>query len=495
MTTLSAPPAAPYEFLDAMLIGGRWTTGRGDAARPILDENPFSGDLLAEFTPASVDDVNAAYAAAAAAQPAWAATAPGARAALLRAAADVMTARRDEIIAWLISESGGTVAKSTIEFEVTRTAFIHAATLPYRIEGRILPSDVPGKDYRVYRRPVGVVGVISPWNFPLYLTNRTVAPALAAGNAIVLKPAEATPVSGALLLAKVLEEAGLPEGVLNVVVGRGGDIGDAMVEHPTPRMISFTGSTAVGEGVARKAGIKKLGLELGGNAPFVVLDDADLEHAAEAAVWGALFNQGQICMIANRVIVDASVHEDFIDRVVSRVGRLVIGDPSDPVVDLGPIVSTSQLVGIRDKIDRSVAAGAQLLRGGDPTGPTGLILPPHVLVGTPDIAAAQEEVFGPVITILRAADEAEALAMANDTEYGLTSAVFTRDLERGAQFALQIEAGMTHVNDVSVHDEPHIPFGGEKRSGIGRFGGDWILDEVTTEHLVGIQRQPRSYKL
>lgn len=494
MTTLAqADPQSAYDITDAQLIAGQWTRGRGGT--PIVDTDPWSGQTLVELSPADTADLDAAFAAAREDRDAWRDTVPVQRAQIMRAAADVMTERRDEIIDWLIREGGGTVSKSTIEWDVTRTAFWQASTLPHQIGGRILPSDVPGKEHRVYRRPVGVVTIISPWNFPLYLTSRSLAPALAAGNTVVLKPAEDTPITGGLLHARILQEAGLPPGVLNVVVGRGREIGDAMVSHPEARTILFTGSTPVGEGITRLAGVRRLGLELGGNAPFVVLDDADLDRAADAAVWGSYFNQGQICMIANRLIVDATVYEPFVERFVRRVRSLRVGDPSDPQTDIGPIVSAKQLASIQDKLRRTVDAGGQILAGGEPSGPTGLTLPPHVLVGSPDLPTAREEVFGPVITILRADDEEHALALANDTEYGLTSSVFTADIERGARFALRVEAGMTHVNDVSVHDEPHVPFGGEKQSGIGRFGGHWILDEVTTEHLVSVQREPRSYKL
>jgi aldehyde dehydrogenase (NAD+) len=337
-----------------------------------------------------------------------------------------------------------------------------------------------------------VVGVISPWNFPMYLSYRSVAPALAVGNAVVLKPAEDTPVTGGLLLARILEEAGLPPGVLSVVVGIGTEVGDAMVEHEVPRVISFTGSTRVGLGITRKAGVKRLALELGGNGPFVVLDDADLERAVEAAVFSNYWHQGQICMATNRVIVVASVHDEFVQRFLSAAGELVTGDPSLPGTQVGPVINDKQLAGVREKVARSVDAGARLLLGGEPAGPTGRVLPPHVLVGSNQVATAAEEVFGPVATIIRADDERDALRIANDTTYGLSSAVFTADTERGIAFALQVEAGMTHVNDATVHDDVHVAFGGEKQSGLGRFGGDWVLEDFTTQHWVSVQHVRRA---
>src|SRR5690606_7222151 len=293
---LSAPER--YGGLDVMPIAGTWRGG--GAGRIGADLDPWSGDTLVEIPLADAEDVNEAYRLAHEAQPAWAAQPPAARAEVLRAAAAIFEARRSEIVDWVVRESGGTVAKGELEWGLVRSVLHEAASMAHHVEGRIMPSDVPGKESRVYRRPVGVVAVISPWNFPLQLSARSVAPALAVGNAVVLKPAGDTPVTGGLLLARIFEDAGLPPGVLNVLIGSGGEIGDALVEHPLARMVSFTGSTAVGEGIVRKAGIKKLALELGGNGPLVVLDDADLDRAVDAAVFGSFFHSGQICMIANR---------------------------------------------------------------------------------------------------------------------------------------------------------------------------------------------------
>jgi aldehyde dehydrogenase (NAD+) len=267
------------------------------------------------------------------------------------------------------------------------------------------------------------------------------------------------------------------------------------VSHPVPRVVSFTGSTETGIGIARLAGIKRLLLELGGNAPLVVLDDADLDYAVESAVFGSFFNSGQICMIANRVIVDAKLHDDFVDRFVARTSVLRVGDPADPATFIGPVISRRQLDSVQDKVDRAVAAGAELLLGGQPVGPAGLALPPQVLLGGNELATAREEVFGPVITIIRARDEDHALELANDTEYGLSSAVHTRDRERGTRFALRLNAGMTHVNDSPVNEEDNTAYGGERQSGLGRFGGAWSVEELTTHHWVSVQHQRRPYPL
>ena len=482
-----------YPHFDTMPIGTAWRPGSSDNTRAVTD--PYTGDTLTELAQADEGDLDEAYSAAVAAQPDWAEAPPGERAAVLRAAADVMTARQDEVVDWLIRETGGTRAKAELEWGLVRSVMWEAASMPHHVEGRIMPSDIPGKESRVYRQPVGVVAVISPWNFPMQLSNRSVAPALAVGNAVVLKPAGDTPVTGGLLLARIFEEAGLPPGLLSVVVGSGSDIGGAIVEHPVPRVVSFTGSTPVGKGIAEKAGLKKLALELGGNGPLVILDDADLDLAVRASVFGSFFHQGQICMIGNRIIADAKIHDEFLQRFLDKVKALKVGDPREPDTQLGPVINSSQLEGILDKIQRAQDDGADLLLGGEPFGPTGQCLPPHVLSGGNDVATAREEVFGPVMTVIRADGEEDALRIANDTEYGLSSAVFSRDVDRAVRFGRRIQAGMTHINDAPVNDDANTAFGGEKSSGIGRFGGQWAIDEFTTDHWVSVQHEPRQYAI
>lgn len=489
MTAVKAP--ACYTDLELLPLAGKWREGSSGDTQ--ADHDPWNGETLLQIRLANRDDLDQAYAAAITAQRRWAAEPPATRAAVMRAAASVLQDRKQEITGWIVRESGGTVAKAELEWDLVRKGLWEAASLPHHIEGSILQSDVPGKESRVYREPVGVVAVISPWNFPMQLSNRSVAPALAVGNAVVLKPASDTPVTGGLLLARIFQEAGLPDGLLSVVVGSGDEVGDAIVEHPVPRVVSFTGSTAVGARIAERAGIKQLALELGGNGPLVVLADADIDRAVDAAVFGSFFHQGQICMIANRLIVDATIHDRFVEKLVGRVERLRLGDPSSPDTDLGPLINRSQLDGVRDKLARAIQDGARQVIGGDPCGPTGLALPPHVLLGSNAVATAREEVFGPVITVIRAEDEADALRIANDTEYGLSSAVFTEDLERGVSFALRLDAGMTHVNDSPINDDANTAFGGEKASGIGRFGGNWAVREFTTDHWISVQRQPRQF--
>lgn len=486
-----SPPR--YQGFDQLPINGKWRHGKG--TKVLRDLNPYNGDTLVEIPHAMREDMDEAYRRAATAQVEWGAAVPGERATVMRRAAQVMEARREEIVRWLVEEAGSTRIKAAMEWETVHAVLLEAATLPYLVEGRILPSDIPGKECRMYRKPVGVVAVISPWNWPMQLSVRSVAPALAVGNAVVLKPASDTPVTGGLLLAKILEEAGLPPGVLSVIVGAGTEIGDAFVTHPIPRVISFTGSTPVGRHLAKVAAegptMKRLELELGGNNPFVVLGDADLERAVEAAVFGKFLHQGQICMSTNRFIIEDSIHDAFLERFVDRVSKLKIGDPNAPDTMIGPIINESQLKGLRRRIQDALSSGARQVAGGEVQG---LVLPPHVFSDvTNQMPLAQTESFGPIAPFIRAHGEEDALKIANDTELGLAAAVFTSDAERGLRFAQQLETGMAHVNDQSVNDLPYNPFGGEKNSGIGRFNGAWAVAAFTTDQWVTIQHVRRQY--
>jgi aldehyde dehydrogenase (NAD+) len=486
-------PPPPYTGYDELYIHGRWITGRSSHVVRVTD--PYDGSVLADIPGASQDDLNDAFESAKKAQPAWAAASPGERAQVLRNAYDIVKARKEEICDWSSRESGSVRMKAEIEWQAVLDIMEQAMAAPYRVIGHIMPGNIPGKECRVYKKPLGVIAVIGPWDFAMHLSNRSVAPAVAVGNAVVLKPSSDTPVTGGLMLAKIYEEAGIPAGVLNVVIGSGSEIGTPFALHPIPRLNSFTGSTAVGREIGlnsmKSPVIKKVALELGGNGPLVILDDADMDVAVNAAVFGKFINQGQICMIANRIIVHQAIHDEFVSRFVERVKQLKVGDPKDPKTIIGPIINQQQFKEIMAHIGSARKEGAKEVLGGEPKG---LVIPPHIFTGvTMKMAIAREEIFGPVAPIIKVNDEAEALRVANDTDAGLTAAVITRDENRGLAFALQMEAGMTHVNDQPVNDLANNPFGGEKNSGLGRFGGDWIIDEFTTDQWVTVQHTPRQY--
>ena len=338
-TKLSSNDLA-YTF-ERQYIGGVWWPGR--SGKVIRDKDPFTGEVICEVVGANVSDVEEAYQAAAKAQVKWAAALPRDRANVFRRAAAIMEERKEEIVSWLIRESGSTRIKAELEWGLVHSVMEETVSYPYRVEGKIMPCDGEGAESRCYRLPIGVIGVISPWNFPLQLSNRSVAPALALGNAVVLKPAAETMITGGMILGKIYEEAGLPPGVLNVVVGSSREIGDAFVLNPIAGFISFTGSTAVGRHIGALCStgplIKGVALELGGSAPLVVLDDADLDQAVGAAVLGRFLHQGEICMSTNRVIVDAKVYDEFLKRFVPRVKALKYGNPSEPDTVVGPIIN------------------------------------------------------------------------------------------------------------------------------------------------------------
>ncbi len=471
-----------------IFIGG-WREGTSD--RVLEDRNPFDDSLIASIRQASQADVDEAYALAEEAQKEWAAKTPAERSAVLSRAADYFEANREEMARMLSAESGSSVIKAGKELGLAIAATREAATFPTRVHGLIMPSNTPGKENRVYREPVGVVGVISPWNFPLILSQRSVAPALALGNAVVLKPASDTPLSGGLLIAKVFEEAGLPAGVLSVVPGAGSEIGDHFVEHRTPSLISFTGSTPVGQRVGALAVggayMKRVALELGGNAPLVVLADADLELATSAAVLAKFLHQGQICMSTNRIIVEAPIYDAFVERFAEKVGKVGYGETTNPANLVGPIINDDQLASVTGKVEQALTEGARQVVAGPVEG---RVVAPQVFADvTPEMELFREEIFGPVVGIIRAEDEADALRLANDTVFGLSSSVFTTDLERGVRFARGIKAGMTHINDITVNDEAHVMFGGEKNSGLGRFNGEWAIEEFTTDHWIGVMHE------
>ena len=482
-----------YNDFHLQYIAGSWQQGKDDSVN--TNTNPFNGDTLVEIQQATDKQLDEAYQAANKAQQAWAKQTPAERAAVLYKVVNIFDERQEEIVNWLIKESGSTRIKAMAEFGNARAITLESASFPSRVHGEIRPSNTPGKENYIYREPMGVIAVISPWNFPLHLTQRSIAPALALGNAVVLKPASDTPITGGLLFAKIFEEAGLPKGLLNVVVGAGSEIGDAIVTHDIPSFVSFTGSTSVGKHIGELANggdyIKQVALELGGNSPFVVLKDADIEQAVKAAAFGKFLHQGQICIAINRIIVEDEIYDDFVERFLAHVKTLNVGDPSKEDTAVGPIINEKQVKSLKEKIAQAQKEGAKMILSGDIDGQ---VVPPHIFTDvTREMDLSRNEVFGPLVGIIRAKDEDDALSIANDSMYGLSSAVFTQDMAKGLRFARGIRAGMTHINDVSVNDESNVPFGGEKNSGIGRFNGEWVLEEFTRTHWISMQNEPRQY--
>ncbi|NHB64740.1 aldehyde dehydrogenase family protein [Acinetobacter sp. GFQ9D192M] len=475
-----------YQNLDQQFIAGQWQPGRSQ--KMIQNLNPYTQDTIFTLQAASTADVDAAYAAADKAFQQGAIKSVELRQQILQKLQQVIQARQDEIIDWLILESGSTRFKAGLEVGAALSIIQESQKFPEQIKTEQLESKDPQRKSLVLRKPLGVIGVISPWNFPFHLSMRSVATAIACGNSVVLKPASDTPVTGGTLLGKLFEEAGLPAGVLNVISGAGSEIGDYFVEHPIPKMISFTGSTEVGQNVGSKAlaspRIKRLALELGGNAPLVILDDADLELAVELTIMGRFMHQGQICMSTNRVIVDASIHDAYVEKLLERVKTVAVGDPNLEETIIGPIINQSQIKKHQQIIQSAKEQGAELVYEG---GIEGNLVYPHIFTGVaPESPLAQEESFGPILPVLKARDEAHALKLANDTRFGLSSAVCTSNIERGISFTEQLDIGMTHINGISVADQANAPFGGEKNSGLGRFNGRWIFEEFTRTHWLTV---------
>jgi acyl-CoA reductase-like NAD-dependent aldehyde dehydrogenase len=373
-TPAGAGAPAAYDGLDRMLLNGRWTHGR--SGQSFEDVDPYTNDVLLRIPLADQADLDDAFAAAAAAQPAWSRAQPATRAAVLRRAGAIMESRRAEIVDWLVHESGSTRIKAELEWNMARAVTLEASSFPSAAEGVMLAADIPGKESRIYRQPVGVVGMIGPWNF-------------------------------------------------------------------------------------------------------------------RGAVFGKFLHQGQICMAINRLIVDASIHDDFVDRFKARVSRLKCGNPAEPDTVVGPIINRQQLQRLLERVEQARAAGARQILGGTPQG---LVLPPQVFVDASNgMSVAAEELFGPVVAVIKVHGEDDALRVANETSYGLSAAVFTRDVERGNRFAQRLQAGMTHVNDSPVNDLPNCPFGGEKNSGLGRYNGRWSIEEFTTVHWISVQHEPAPY--
>ena len=468
---------------DRQFIGGVWREGRGE--RMLEDRDPYSGEVLCRYRSAGLADLDDAFAAARKAQKEWYALAPARRVEALERLWHVMDSRRDLLDECLLREAGCTAPKRAYEVGESVNLARYYMSFPYLLDGKIQESDNPGQTNFIFRQPRGVITVIAPWNVPFILALRSVLPAVACSNAVVLKPASDTPAS-AFIIAEAFEKAGFPAGLLNVVAGSGSEIGDYLVEHPLSDMVSFTGSTEVGQRIGQKAGarVKEVSLELGGNNSMLLLPDADLERAAEKAVFGAYFHQGQVCMALNRIIAVGDTYDRFAPLLAEKVRALKAGDPADPETFVGPLINAGQVKHFNDLLEATVKAGAKVLAEGKTEG--NLVHPWLLGEVTNDMPAARSEMFGPVVSLLRARDEEEAVQIANDTPYGLSNSVFGRDVYHAMKIAQRLESGMVHVNDQSIGDEAHVIFGGEKESGVGRFNGKWVLEKFTTEQWLAV---------
>jgi acyl-CoA reductase-like NAD-dependent aldehyde dehydrogenase len=474
-------------------IGGQWTAAA--SGKTFEDKDPFTGETVAVVPAGDGDDARKAIEAAAAAFPAWAATPPAARQAIFLKAADILESRQDEVVSMLARETGATFGFGMFQMHFVPGLFRQAAAAPYQPIGQIIPSDTGALAMGI-RKPVGVVGAIAPWNAALILSARSIAAPLALGNTVVLKPSEWSPWAGGLVWGEIFAAAGLPEGVLNIVThapGKAGDIGDELVSHPAVRRINFTGSTNVGRKLAEAAGrhLKRVVLELGGYNPVIVLADADLEYAVNATAFGAFLHQGQICMSARKVLVERSIAAEFTEKLAAKAKGLKAGDPKEHDTIIGPLINPDALKMVQGRVDEAVKKGARVLAGGEVVG---ACYQATVLTDVPeDSEFATHETFGPVIAVEVVDSPDEAVARANATAYGLSAGILTTDSDRGFALAQQLEAGIVHVNDQPVGDEPQMPFGGVKDSGWGRFGGQAVQDEFTELRWITVQSGSHPY--
>lgn len=480
------------EKYNKQYIDGVWRDG--SSSQSFDNINPYDRELVVSIKLANRNDIDEAYLAAKAAQRKWAASSAEERKQVLQRVLQLLQSRKDEILSVMVRESGCSYVKAAGEFMSTLGSVMSAIEyVDPMFSPTVSPAAIPGKENRVYRQPAGVIGVINAFNFPLYMAMRVVAPAVAVGDAVLLKPDSQTYITGGSIVADLFEQAGLPAGVLNVVAYDVAEVGDYMIEHPVPRIISFTGSTAVGRHIGELCGkhLKRASLELGGNNPFVVLSDANLDQAIDAAVFSKLMNAGQVCICTNRYIVHRNHYDGFVTRFAERLSQVPSGNPADPKVIVGPLINERQADKVLGLAETAKKEGARLVLEGKRTG--NLVTPFVFADVDPHSTLAQTEVFGPIATIIPVDSDEEALAIANDTEYGLSSAVFTTNEAKGVEFARAIESGMTHVNDTTINMDMNAPFGGEKSSGIGHYHGEVGIEEFTTTKWVSMQKEARKF--
>ena len=477
-----------------MYIGGQWVDAQNKGT--FADINPYNGETMATAPLGKREDARLAIEAAAAAFPGWAATPPAVKRKLFLKAADVMESRQQELVRILSEENGSTIGIAMFQMFFVPGLFREAASQTYNVGGEIIPADAPGKFFMAVRQPAGVVAGFGPFNVPYILSSRAITLPIAYGNTAVLKPSEETPLTGGILIAEIFEEAGFPPGVLNVITHAKQDaaeVGDELIVNPAVRRISFTGSTEIGRIIAEKAGknLKRSVLELGGKDPLIILKDANLDYAADAAAWGAFLHQGEICMSTERVIVERSIADAFTEKLAQRANAMKVGDPRDPSVAIGPLINKAGLDKVHAHVQEAIKGGAELVTGGKYEG---LLYYPTVLTNIKeDMRIFTDQTFGPVAPIIVVEDAEEALRVANNSKYGLSSGIITNDLNKALEMASRLDTGMVHINDQTVNDEPQAPFGGVKGSGWGRMGGKAALEEFTELRWISIQRNQRTF--
>jgi acyl-CoA reductase-like NAD-dependent aldehyde dehydrogenase len=487
--------SAAYDLVEGvktykLFIDGQWVTS---SRNTIVDDfNPATGALFARVQQAGPDEVERALASAHRAAADWGASLVAEREILLLRVCDVILARTAEIREALIDECGSAYSKAQWEIDYVTDLLRSAAGDVRHVVGETMPMSQPGQISMSIRRPLGVIAGIAPFNSPFLLSMKKIAFALAAGNCFILKPSEETPVSG-VLIADIFQAAGLPPGVLNVIPGPAAEVGAALLSDPRIRMITFTGSTRTGRYLAVEAAkhLKRFTLEMGGKSPLIILRDADLDYAVDAAAFGVFLHQGQVCMANSKIIVEAPIFDAFCERFTAKAKTIPMGDPRDPQTVIGPLIRPKQSDFIDGHIEDAKSKGAKLLTGGRHEGP--YYMPTVLRDVTPDMKIYHEESFGPVVSILRAADSEDALHIANDTAYGLSAALITNDLQKAFDLSLRLESGMVHVNDCTISDEPHVPFGGVKNSGFGREGGKHSMEEMTELKWITIQMGKRKF--
>ena len=477
--------------IKGIYINGQWQS----VGSQFNDLNPSDDSLWARIPDARATETRAAIDAAQVAFAGWSGLKFQERASYMLKIADVIERKAHDFISAAQQEGGGWYGKGAYEVKALSEIFKSASATCYAPIGEVLPS-LNGKVSQAVRVPIGVVSVLSPWNFPGILSARPFSFIMAAGNTVVLKPSEETPYLGGIFFAEVMEEAGVPPGVFNVVTcsrDNLAEVGDELIDNPLVKGVAFTGSTAVGRRIAAKCGahLKKACIELGGKDSLLVLEDADMERAISAASFGAFMHQGQVCMSVEKVLVQEKIYDEFLRKFIARASKLKTGNVADKSNVIGPLINNRQAENVKHQIEDAVAKGAKIALGGKVK--RRFVEPTIITHVTPDMDIWRDETFGPVAVVVPFCTDAEAIAMNNDTEYGLSSGIISADEARAMKIAQHLETGMCHVNCATINDEAHAPFGGVKASGLGRYGGRWSFESFTETRWITFDRGQKPF--